>query len=66
MGNKVFISYKYSDNSVQQLSQYEFFHVTTARDYVDIIQSKFDRDGIHIKGEKNNGNRTIKDFICQL
>lgn len=61
MGNKVFISYKYSDNSVQQLSPYEFFHVTTARDYVDIIQSKFDRDGIHInKGEKDN--ESLADF----
>ena len=55
MGNKVFISYKYSDDSVQQLRPYEFFHVTTARDYVDIIQNKFDRDGIHInKGEKDD------------
>ena len=61
MGNKVFISYKYSDNSVQQLRPYDFLHTTTARDYVDIIQNKFDRDGIHInKGE--NDNESLADF----
>lgn len=61
MGNKVFISYKYSDDSVEQLRPHNIFHVTTARDYVDIIQSKFDRDGIHInKGEKDN--ESLADF----
>lgn len=61
MGNKVFISYKYSDNSVQQLRPNGFFHVTTARDYVDIIQNKFERDEIHInKGEKDN--ESLADF----
>ena len=62
MGNKVFISYKYSDNSVQQLQQpNNLFHITTARDYVDIIQSEFKRDGIHInKGEKDN--ESLFDF----
>lgn len=61
MGNKVFISYKYSDNSVRQLRPNGFFHVTTARDYVDIIQNKFERDEIHInKGEKDN--ESLADF----
>lgn len=61
MGNKVFISYKYSDNAVEQLRPNDFFHVTTARDYVDIIQNKFERDGIHInKGEKDN--ESLADF----
>ncbi|MCO6505675.1 MAG: TIR domain-containing protein [Snodgrassella sp.] len=55
MGYKVFISYKYLDNSVRQLSPLDIFNKTTARDYVDIIQKKFERDGIHInKGEKDD------------
>ena len=60
MGNKVFISYKYSDNSVLNLKPYGIFG-TTARDYVDIIQKKLKSDGIHIyKGENNN--ESLADF----
>jgi len=61
MGNKVFISYKYSDNSVLNLKPYGFFDTTTVRDYVDIIQNKLKSDGIHIyKGENNN--ESLADF----
>lgn len=61
MGNKVFISYKYYDNSVKQLQPNNLFHITTARDYVNIIQDKFEFDGIHInKGEKDN--ESLFDF----
>lgn len=70
MGNKVFISYKYSDDSVKQLTNpNDLFAVyrqvkTTARDYVDIIQKKLDRDGIHInKGEKDN--ESLADFKAE-
>ncbi|HDR1065412.1 TPA: TIR domain-containing protein, partial [Pasteurella multocida] len=52
-------SYKYSDDNVKQLTNNLFVGYgqakTTARDYVDIIQKKLERDGIHInKGEKDN------------
>lgn len=67
MGNKVFISYKYSDSSVKQLKNSDDLFPsyrqdeTTVRDYVDIIQKKFKRDGIHVnKGE--NDNESLADF----
>ncbi|MGX2968076.1 TIR domain-containing protein [Ursidibacter sp. B-7004-1] len=61
MGNKIFISYKYADDCVEQLRLNDIFHTTTARDYVDIIQRKLDRDGNHInKGEKDN--ESLEDF----
>lgn len=69
MGNKIFISYKYADDTVQSLrptNEQNLFRFiepqpTTARDYVDIIQRKLDRDGNHInKGEKDN--ESLADF----
>jgi hypothetical protein len=61
MGSKVFISYKYSDNSVQQLKSRGNLSTTTARDYVDLIQEEFKRDNHHInKGEKDG--EKLDDF----
>jgi hypothetical protein len=52
VGNKIFVSYKYSDRQVQNLqSQYQ----TTVRDYVDILQAKMERDGNYIYKGENDG-----------
>jgi len=61
MGNKVFISYKYADKSVQELSSTLFWEKTTPRHYVDIIQDKLLPKYGHInKGETDN--ESLEDF----
>ncbi|AYO55225.1 TIR domain-containing protein [Acinetobacter wuhouensis] len=55
MGNKVFISYKYADSSVQRLITTSSWEQTTPRNYVDIIQQKvFPKYG-HINKGENDG-----------
>ncbi len=53
MGKKIFISYKYADSDVLQLSS-SGYRRTTVRDYVDLLETFFDKysDNIY-KGESD-------------
>lgn len=61
MGNKIFISYKYADSSVQTLNSIPRWEQTTPRHYVDIIQDKVLPKYGHIyKGEKDD--ESLEEF----
>lgn len=51
MGSKIFVSYKYSDNQVENLSDYED---STVRDYVDEFECKLDSSDNIYKGESDD------------
>lgn len=52
--NKVFVSYKYADSSVQRLNTGNYFGYTTVRDYVTYFENKVNRNSIAIyKGESD-------------
>lgn len=55
MGNKIFISYKYADSSVQKLSSTSYWEQTTPRHYVDIIQQKLLPKYGHLNKGENDG-----------
>lgn len=57
MGYKIFVSYKHEDDSVyplqNSLSLYSLFNRSTARDYVDKLESYFDYTNNIYKGERD-------------
>ncbi len=55
MAQKVFVSYKYADGDVAQLSHTNWWESTTVRDYVNIFMRKAASDGCVVyKGERDN------------
>lgn len=55
MGKKIFVSYKYADSDVQALDNKSWWETTTVRDYVDKLETYFDRYSDHIyKGESGD------------
>lgn len=53
MGRKIFISYKYADDSVAPLSDNLWCRKTTVRDYVDKLETYFDLTTHIYKGESD-------------
>lgn len=50
MGHKIFVSYKYADDSVKNLN---FFENSTVRDYVDELENIIDNSNHIFKGESD-------------
>ena len=69
-GHKIFVSYKYADNQVENLANNSH---STVRDYVDDLESRFDKSSHIYKGESDGEDlsslsegqiwETIKDRI---
>lgn len=51
MGKKIFVSYKYADNGVENLSSFED---STVRDYVTVFEEKLDKSDYIYKGERDD------------
>ena len=52
MGHKIFVSYKYNDTNVENLSY--LLGTTAVHDYVDYIQNRILNDDDIYKGEKSD------------
>lgn len=53
MGRKIFVSYKYADNDVQNILGNGFWGGCTVRDYVDVIEKTMDATDDIYKGESD-------------
>lgn len=62
MGNKIFVSYKYADDQVEQMQSSSFLNPTIVRDYVDIFETKvrYYSDDI-FKGESDGDDLSSLD-----
>lgn len=54
MGRKIFISYKFADQNVQQLPNHSIWNPTTVRSYVDLLENYFDATDHIYKGESSD------------
>ncbi len=54
MGKKIFVSYKYADQDVEQLPGHNWYNPTTVRDYVDALEEHFDYTDHIYKGESDD------------
>ena len=53
MARKIFVSYKYNDSGVRYVQRYWDSTPTTARHYVDVLQSRLDASDHIYKGEED-------------
>ena len=54
MGKKIFVSYKYADTDVEELSGHSLWNPTKVRDYVDKIENYLDSTNHIYKGESDD------------
>lgn len=58
MGRKIFVSYKYNDSSVEHIPRFLDSTPTTARHYVDVLQTHLDAEDHINKGEDDGEDLT--------